>query len=117
MLYQEREKEMNKFEIVSGKCFEGQIHNSKYAGNAIYQVDDDYYKVRLNLFPTITYFVRKNKDHLTYTIFSKMVKTNEGLKFVNPVGMAKIKEDLKTYMAIKFELLNASLYMSLFPAE
>lgn len=108
---------MNKFEIVSGKNFAGQIHNSKYAGTALYQVAEDYYKLRLNIFPNITYFVKKNKDKLTYTIFSKIVKTDEGVKFVNPVGMARIKEDLKTYIAIKFELLNASLYMSLFPTE
>ena len=108
---------MNKFEIVSGNIFEGNLHGIKYAGVAHYKQDKEYYKMHLNIFPNITYFVRKNRNTSSYTIFSKMVNTNDGVKFNNPVGHAKILDNLKTHMSVRFDVLNITLFMSLFPTE
>ena len=108
---------MNKFEIVSGKLFEGKVHNTKYAGVAYYKDEKEYYKMHLNILPNITYFLKRNRDDSSYTIFSKMVNTNDGVKFNNPVGHAKILNNLKTHMSIRFDVLNILLFMSLFPSE
>ena len=108
---------MNKFEIVSGNTHEGCLHNQRYAGVSIYKEDGEFYRVQLNIWPNISYFIRKNKNNDAYTIFSRIVKTDEGVKFQNPVGYAKILEKIKTHMMLRFEVPNVSLFMSLFPSE
>lgn len=108
---------MTKFEIVSGKNYEGSLHGAKYAGVAHYKDEKEYYKMHLNIFPNITYFIKRNRSGDAYTIFSKMINTDQGVRFNNPVGHAKILENLKTHLSIRFDVLNLSLFMSLFPSE
>ena len=107
---------MNKFEIVSGQKNENELNNQKYAGVSYYKEDEDFFRLQLNIFPNISYFVRKNRSNDGYTIFSKMIKTSEGVNFQNPVGYARVLEKIRTHMHLKFDVLNISLFMSLFPS-
>ena len=106
-----------KFEVVSAKNTNGELSYVKHAGVSFCKDNDDYFKLNLNVWPTVNYFVAKNHSNKNYTIFSKKVMVEGGVKFQNPVGYARTIENLKTHMFLKFEVPNVSLYMSLCPSN
>ena len=103
---------MNRFKIVTGKHIKNTVQKEKHAGVSIFKEDDGIYKIHLNIFPNTTYFMQKNKNNEYFTIFSR--KGRDSL-LTKPVGQGKILESLKTHLQLQFEVLNTTLYMSLFP--
>ena len=106
---------MDKFEIVTGKQVDLTVQKEKHAGVSFYKAEDGLYKIHLNVFPNVTYFMQKNRNNDLFTIFSKRVKNGNEVKLLHPVGQGKILNNLKTHMQLQFEVLNATVFMSLFP--
>lgn len=106
---------MNKFEIVSGKFNNNLIEKEKNAGAAIFKENENLYKLHLNIFPNITYFMQKNQGNELFTIFSRIVREDGRTKLLKPVGHGRILKNLKTHLMLNFEVINTNLYMSLFP--
>ena len=106
-----------KHEIVIGRCEEGKILFPKNTGFAFKRSDETFYTVRLHMFPGATYYLSKNHgENPNYTLFSKLLRTEEGTRFQNPVGAARLRTDMKTHLEIRFNLIDRRLFMSLFPA-
>jgi hypothetical protein len=106
-----------KHDIVVGRCEDGKILLPKNAGSAIKRGDDGFYSMRLHMFPGVTYFLSKNHgDNPNYTLFSRILRTEGGVRFQNPVGAARLRPDLKTHLEIRFNLIDRRIFMSLFPA-
>lgn len=106
---------MNKYEIVTGRQENHILKRVRYAGLCIYKEDESLYKVHLNIFPNNTYYMRKNRGNGLFSIFSKITRTGKEIRLQDPVGHAKTVNNLKTHIAINFEVLNKTLYMSLYP--
>lgn len=107
-----------KHEIFLGRKTGETITNPTIAGCALLFEGNNYYVLQLMMFPDRYYFMAKNKDSSAYyTIFSRKVKSDDSVHFQNPVGSARLSEDLKTHLELKFHLFNTNLYMSLFPSE
>jgi hypothetical protein len=105
------------FEVVSGNQKNGKLQDIKHAGVSSLREDNGFYKLTLNMWPGMDYFISKNQSNSNYTIFSKIVRNGADTKFQNPVGYAKILSSLRTHLLLRFEVPNLSLYMSLFPSQ
>ncbi len=106
------------YEIVIGSPNNGQLEHTHRVGQAKLYEGNSYYVVKLNMYREPSYFLVKNKGSLNeYTIFSKAKKDGEEQRFRDVVGYARLRDDLKTYMELRFHLFNKSLFMSLFPKE
>ena len=104
-------------DIVVGTIRDGKIEFAKQAGAATWRDDCGFFTVRLNMFPNVTYFLCKNHgDNPNYTIFSRCVHRDDGVRLQNPVGFARLPDEVKTHLEMTFNLLNRKLFMSLFPA-
>ena len=105
-----------RFELAIGKVEQGKLQFAKHTGLAIKAIDEDYFMLRLSMFPNVNYFLSKNASQDgTYTIFSKSYRAEGGVKFQNPVGFAKLRADLRTHMEVRFNLFEKPIFMSLFP--
>ena len=94
----------------------GTLHDSVIAGHAIHYAGDDHYLLKLMMIPNVSYFLAKNPgSQATYTVFTKCLRLGERLRFQNPVGFARLTDDLKTHMEIELPLFKTSVFMSLFP--
>lgn len=107
-----------KHDLLVARCDEGRLLHAKNAGSALRRENDSFYALRLHMFPGTTYFLSKNYgDNPHYTIFSKILRSEEGIRFQNPVGSARLRPDLKTHLEMRFNLLDRPMFMSLFPVE
>ncbi len=105
-----------RFEIFRGREINGNLTNLRLCGFAFQNEGDSYYKVKLLFLPETVYYMSKNHGD-GYTLFSKMVLNEEGkVIFQNPVGFAKIIENNKTHLYLKFPDLASHMFMSLFPS-
>ena len=104
------------FDVVVAKKYGDQLHFSKNAGFAILNEQNGYYIIRLNIFPKNCYFLVKNfSENRRYTVFSKILHSEEGVKFQRPVGSGQLIDSLKTHLEIRFIMPKMVFYMSLFP--
>lgn len=106
---------MDRFEIVTAKRKNDKLKKERHAGVSIYKEEDGVYKIHLSILPNVTYFMQKNRHNEYFTIFSKKTRNGQDSKLLNPVGRGSILNNLKTHMRLHFEVLNTTLYMSLFP--
>ncbi len=107
----------DKHEIFTGFRKDTNIEAKLLVGAAFKDENTPYYKIRLMMFPGFTYYLVKNKDSVDrYTIFSKMVhgKEKDQNKFLNPIGSGTLDPKLLSYLELRFPMLRATLYMSLF---
>lgn len=110
--------QFNKHEIFAGFKKEGNIEAKLLVGAAFKDDGITYYKIRLMMFPGYTYYLVKNHDSANrYTVYSRSRNENNQIKFLNPVGSAALDSKLQSYLEIKFPLLRASMFMSLYPAK
>ncbi len=107
-----------KHEILIGRKQDGELTKTLVAGQAFLNEGDNFYTVKLMMFPGQTYYLMKNKDSQDrYTVFAKQVKTEDTMKFQNPVGSGRLSEDLTAYLEIYFPVIRSQMFMCLFPAE
>ena len=107
----------NRYEIYRGREINGELVGLRLSGYVFQNQGDTYYRIKLMLLPDITFFMAKNQG-AGYTIFSKMVKHDDGkLVFQNPVGFGKIMDNVRTHLYVKFPDLASHMFMSLFPTE
>ena len=103
-------------ELVVGRCEGGKILLTKNAGLAIRKSAETFYSLKLHMFPGLTYFLSKNfGENPNYTIFSKIISDEGGVRFQNPVGAARLSNDMRTHLEIRFNLMDRRVCMSLFP--
>ena len=108
--------ENSKFELFIGKEVQGKIESSKCVGSSVFQEHERHYTLRLMALPGITYYLVKNYDSKDkYTLFARRQKDESGVRFSSPVGMARLKPELSSYLELYIPVFKAKIYMSLFP--
>ena len=106
--------QIQKHEILLGQYTESSLFNSKEIGYSFLRGEDDFYTVKLNMFPVNSYFLAKNTSNENYTIYSKILRGDDGVKFKSPVGFAKLLPDNNSLMFMRFHMPRMSMYMDLF---
>lgn len=107
----------NRYEIYRGREINGQLVGLRICGYAFQNAGESYYRVRLFFLSDNTYFISKNQGS-GYTIFSKITQDAEGkVVFQNPVGFAKLMDNVRTHLYVRFPDLASHMFMSLFPSE
>jgi hypothetical protein len=106
-----------RYEIYRGREINGQLTGLRLCGYAFQNNGDSYYRVKLFFLPDNTYYMSKNLGE-GYTIFAKMIAHEDGKTgFQNPVGFAKLMEQVRTHLYVRFPDLGSHMFMSLFPSE
>ena len=112
------EAKSTRYEILLGIKFQGKLKRPLVCGHAFLHEGETYYNVKLMIFPGQTYYLTKKRDSQDqYTVFSKIVRTNEGVKFQNPVGVGRLNADLSSHLEIYFPVLRSQMFMCLFPVN
>lgn len=107
-----------KHEIVIGRKQDGALFNVLTAGHAFLREGDNFYTIKLMMFPGQTYYLSKNRDSYDrYTVFAKQVKIEDTLKLQNPVGSGRLSQELSSHLEIYFPVLRSQMFMSLFPSN
>ena len=109
-----------RFDLVTGRIENGNIVKPLHAGVALSYPGEAHYVMRLSMFPKQFYYLSKNQESQTqYTVFSRrIVDPDSGaVLFQKPVGQGRLVPEIKTHLEIRFPLLGASVFMSLFPQE
>jgi hypothetical protein len=107
-----------KHEIFSGFRKEATVEAKLLVGAAFKDENVTYYKIRLMMFPGYTYYLVKNRDAVErYTVYARMKTEGKEFRFLNPVGSGVLDSKLQSYLEIKFPLLRAHMYMSLYPVN
>ena len=107
----------NRFEIFRGREVNGQLVGLRICGYAFQNEEDKYYRVKLFFLPENTYYMSKNQGS-GYTIFSKITTGEDGkIVFQNPVGFAKLMDQVRTHLYVRIPDLASHMFMSLFPTE
>lgn len=107
-----------KYEIFTGFKKDGNLEAKLPAGAAFLDDGLSYYKIRLMIFPQTIYYLVKNKDEQDrYTVYSKMINDGQNVKFLNPIGGGILDRNLQSYLELKFPVLRAHLFMSLFESR
>jgi hypothetical protein len=116
-----KEIKSDKHEIFTGFRKENVIEAKLLVGAAFKDENTAYYKIRLMMFPGYTYYLVKNHNVVDkYTVYARMIvdeKNRNQVKFLNPVGSATLDSKLQSYLEIRFPMLRATVYMSLYPQK
>ncbi|MGE0528918.1 MAG: hypothetical protein AB7G93_00910 [Bdellovibrionales bacterium] len=105
-----------KHDLFVGQVAGGELVDSFHIGFALKYEDADHYIVKLWPLPGATYYLAKSRDSDKYTVFTKKIEGEYGVKFQNPVGFALMRSELKEYIEIFLRFPRQRLYMSLYPA-
>ena len=121
MKQQNNVQKSEKHEIFTGFRKDNVIEAKLLVGVAFKDDGINYYKIRLMMFPGYTYYLVKNHNVVDkYTIYARMIvdeKNRNQVKFLNPVGSATLDSKLQSYLEIRFPMLRATVYMSLYPQK
>jgi hypothetical protein len=106
------------FPIVTGSRVSDEVQTGVNVGWSILYPDQDYYVLKLQMFPRNTYFMVKNlKRPMEYFVFSKRKTEAGSSRFQSIVGVAYLDENLKTHMELEFPLIPTKLFIRLQPKE
>src|ERR1700751_186457 len=90
-----------KHDVVMGTKENGALANTRIAGHALNFLGTSYFLLKLWERPKDTYFVAKNRDdEANYTVFAKRIEDGSTVRFQNPVGYARLRDDLKTHLEV-----------------
>ena len=106
-----------KHDIFVGQVVGEELGEAFNIGYALKYGDVDHYIVKLWPLPGATYYLAKNRDGDKYTVFTKRVDTEDGVKLQNPVGFAVMRPELKDYVEIFLRFPRQRIYMSLYPSR
>lgn len=106
-----------RYDLVIGRR-EGQtLANTLATGQCFLNDGDSFYTVKLMMFPGQTYYLVKNRSSTDrYTVFAKIIREQDSVKFQNPVGSGKLSDDLSSHMELYFPVLRSQMFMCLFPS-
>ena len=106
-----------RFDIFRGRELNGNLTQLRLCGYAFQNEGETYYKIKLFTFSDQVYYMSKNMGP-GYTLFAKNVVHEDGrTAFQNPVGFAKVMDNIRTHLFVKFSDLGSNMYMSLYPSE
>ena len=106
-----------KHQIYVGKREGNEVLEQLEVGQAYLREGENYYTVKLMIFPGQTYFLVKNRDsHDRYTMYAKVVRNEGQVKFQNPVGSGRLYPELTEYLQLYVPLFRTRMFMSLYPA-
>jgi hypothetical protein len=106
------------FPIVTGSRNADQVLVGVNVGWSILFPNQNYYVVKLQMFPRNTYFMVKNaRRPMEYFVFAKRKIEGGTDRFQSLVGVAHLDESLKTHMELEFPLIPTKLFMRLQPME
>lgn len=105
------------YEISTGTMVDNKLTQAYIAGHAVHEEGNNFYLVRLMMFPGMRYYLCKNYGKTDqYTLYTKQIRNEKGLvRFQNPVGFGRLQPVSKTHLEIYLPLLRAQVFMSLFP--
>jgi hypothetical protein len=104
-----------RYEIYRGREVNNQLVGLRLCGYAFLNDGEPFYRIKLFMYPEYNYYMSKNQGE-GYTIFSKIVTTADGkVIFQNPVGFAKLMENIRTHLYVRFPDLSSHMFMSLYP--
>jgi hypothetical protein len=105
-----------KYALVVGKNVSGELQNALTTGTCFLNEGDDFYTLKLMMFPGHSYFVVKNRNSQDrYTIYSKRFREGDRFRFQSPVGSGRLNSELSTHMEIYFPVFQTQMFMSLYP--
>jgi hypothetical protein len=108
--------ESTQHEILIGRKENGELRNQLIAGASFLNDGESFYTIRLMMFPNQAYYLTKNHESTNrYTVFSKFIKTENGIKFQNPVGSGRLSVELSAYLEIYFPVIRSQMFMCLYP--
>ena len=87
-------------------------------GSAKIKEGDRHYTVKLNIFPSQTFYLRKNNYGECYVLYSKMQRFENGIiRMRRPVGSGELLKNLKTHLRLNFSFPKSSVFMGLYPEK
>lgn len=104
-------------EVITAHLKKYRITKAKLAGLAFQPEGKNYFELKLWMLPLVTYYVSPNiNDTMHYTVFSSC-EIKDGIEhFKNPVGRARLSDQLKTQLKIDLNMFpHVNLFLSLFP--
>lgn len=116
----QNQAQATRYELVTGRIENGTIVKPMHAGVALSYPGEAHYVLRLSMFPKQFYYLNKNHESAAqYTVYSRRVVNPDtgAVLFQKPVGQGRLVAEVRNYLEIKFQLLGASVFMSLFPNE
>jgi hypothetical protein len=106
-----------KHDIFVGQVVGEDLGDAFNIGYALKYEDAEYYIVKLWPLPGTTYYLAKSRDGEKYTVFTKKLDGEFGVKFQNPVGYALMRPELKEYIEVFLRFPRQRVYMSVYPAK
>lgn len=107
-----------RYELVIGRKNAGKLLNTLATGQCFLNEGEAFYTLKLMMFPGQTYYMVKNRSSSDrYTIFSKIVREENSVKFQNPIGSGRLTDDLASHMELYFPVLRSQMYMCLYPVN
>jgi hypothetical protein len=104
------------FQLFIGEKTQTELNEPTIAGHGFHYEGDEHYLLKLMMIPNVSYFLVKNPSaQVAYTVYTKCFYENGRQRFQNPVGFAKLKQELKHFMEIELPLFKTSVFMSLYP--
>ena len=96
----ETEITRTKHDLYVGNASTDQLEQNFNIGYAFKYDDLDYYLLKLWPLPGTTYYLGRNREGDRYTVFSKIITENGGVRLQNPIGYGVLRPDLKDYIEI-----------------
>jgi hypothetical protein len=107
-----------RYELVIGRRDGGKLGNTLATGHSFLNEGDAFYTLKLMMFPGQTYYMVKNRNSSDrYTIFAKIIREENSVRFQNPVGSGRLTDDLASHMELYFPVLRSQMFMCLYPAN
>ncbi len=104
-----------KFEVITAKKVTDKLVDPTAAGYSLLIDGNQYYLLKLFLFEKYFFIVKNQSGQQDYTVYSS--KFPNEAKFLNPVGSARLRPELKGHLEIHIPLIGPSLFMSLYPSK
>jgi hypothetical protein len=106
-----------RYELVIGRKAAEGLLDKLITGHCFLNEGDEFYTVKLMMFPGQTYYLVKNRNSSDrYTVFAKIFRDAGRIRFQNPVGAGKLVSDLPTHMELNFPVIQSQMFMSLYPS-
>ena len=116
MIDQAKKNLISKHQLVLAKKEGKELKRISRAGDAFLHEGNDFYVIKLAIFP-FPFYMRKNSgESHKFTLFARRKEDFGETRLQDPIGRGVVLQDLTTHLEIRIPLLKTSLYMNLFPS-